>query len=129
MTKPGPDDANDRLIIQDLELKCVLGAEDWERLMPQRVVVDIELQGDFSAAAESDDLANALDYRTVCSKARDVAESGQIQLVETLADRIAQASLEEHECIVSVKVAVFKPLALGGFSNARATVEVTRKSA
>ena len=118
----------DRLIIRNLELQCVIGAEDWERLMPQRVVVDIELRGDFSAAAESDDLGDAVDYRTACIKASEVAASGKFRLVETLAQQIARASLGTHECITSVTISVFKPLALAGFGTANATVEVIRDS-
>jgi len=116
----------DRLIIRNLELQCIIGAEDWERLMPQRVVVDIELRGDFSAAADSDDLADAMDYRTACIKAAEVAEASEFRLVETLADRIARAALTTHPCMTSTIVAVHKPLALAGFGRANATVEVTR---
>ena len=32
-------------MIRSLELRCVVGVDDWERRMPQRVVVDIELEG------------------------------------------------------------------------------------
>ena len=116
----------DRLIIRNLELQCIIGAEDWERLMPQRVVVDIELRGDFSAAADSDDLADAMDYRTACIKAAEVAEASEFRLVETLADRIARVALTTHPCITSAIVAVHKPLALAGFGRANVTVEVTR---
>ena len=118
----------DRLIIRNLELQCVIGAQDWEHLMPQRVVVDIELKGDFSAAADSDDLADAVDYRTACVKAAGVVASGKFRLVETLADRIARAALDTHECITSATVSVFKPLALAGFGSAEVIVEVTRDS-
>ena len=121
-----PDGAPDRLIIRDLELQCVIGAEDWEHLMPQRVVVDIELRGDFSAAANSDSLADAVDYREVCTSAIEVAEDGVYRLLEVLADRIARAVLGASECIAEVTVGVFKPLALAGFGEAKARVEVTR---
>lgn len=123
-TTSGPD----RLIIRNLELQCVIGAEDWERLMPQRVIVDIELRGDFSAAADSDDLGDAVDYRTACIKAAEVAAVSEYRLVETLADRIARAVLATHECITSATISVFKPLALAGFGTANATVEITRDS-
>ncbi len=118
--------SNDRLIIRGLELQCVVGVEDWERLMPQRVVVDMELRGDFSAAAASDDLVAALDYRIPCTKAVEVAADGEYRLVETLADRIARAVLGTHGCVSEVTVSVFKPLALAGFGGAKARVEVTR---
>ena len=119
-------DGTDRLIIRNLELQCVIGAEDWERLMPQRVIVDIELRGDFSAAADSDDLADGVDYREVCARAVVVAEEGKYRLLETLADRVARAVLGMNECVVQVKVGVFKPLALSGFGDARVVVEVGR---
>ena len=55
--------APDRIYVQGIELLCVIGVEDWERLMPQRVLMDIEVRGDFSAATESDDLVDAVDYQ------------------------------------------------------------------
>ena len=127
MTVTISGDAPDRLMIRGLELRCVIGVQDWERRMPQRVVVDMELRGDFSAAADSDDLVDAVDYRTVCTKAIEVAAEGEYRLVETLADRIARAVLGTHECVSEVTVSVFKPLALAGFGAAEARVEGTRR--
>ena len=127
MTDRRSEDAQDRLVIRSLELRCVVGVDDWERRMPQRVVVDIELRGDFSAAAESDGLEDAVDYRGPCLKAAEVAASGEYRLVETLADRIAWAALGSHDCVEEVTVSVFKPLALAGFGKAEARVEVSRK--
>ena len=128
MTDCGKHLGPDRLIIRGLELQCVVGVHDWERLIPQRIVVDIELRGNFSAAAASDDLRDAPDYRTPCIRAAEVAASGEFRLVETLADRIASATLETHLSITSATVAIHKPLALVGFGNAKATVEVTRSA-
>ncbi len=125
MTSNTSVSSSDRLIIRGLELQCVIGVEDWERRMPQRVVVNIELKGDFSAATDSDDLADAVDYRTVCMKAMEIAAEGEYRLVETLADRIARAVLGTHECVSEATVSVFKPLALAGFGEAEAIVEVT----
>ena len=128
MTDCGKHLSPDRLIIRGLELQCVVGVHDWERLMPQRIIVDITLRGDFSAAAESDDLGDAPDYRTPCIKAAEVAAAAEYRLVETLADRIASTTLETHHRITSVTVAVHKPLALVGFGSSKATVEVTRSA-
>ena len=121
-----PKNAPDSITIRDLELQCVIGAEDWERSMPQRLVLDIELRGDFSAAAGSDELADTVDYRAVCAAAVEVATEGEYRLLEVLADRIARAVLGASECIAEVTVGVFKPLALAGFGESKARVEVTR---
>ena len=128
MTSAPSESGSDRLIIRGLELRCVVGAEDWEHLMPQRVVVDIELRCDFSVAAQSDNLVDAPDYRTPCIKAAEAASAAEYRLVETLGDRIAEAVLNTHACITSATVALHKPLALVGFENAKATVEVTRSA-
>lgn len=126
MTGPSSEDAADRLVIRGLELRCVIGVEDWERLMPQRVLVDIEVTGDFSTAAESDDLVDAVDYRAVCAAAVEVTKGGEYRLLETLAHQTARAVLGVNECIAEVRVGVFKPLALAGFGDARVVVEVGR---
>ena len=126
MTESSSTSAADRLLIRGLELRCVVGVEDWERRMSQRVVVDIELRGDFSAAAESDDLEQGVDYRTPCALAVDVAGAQEYQLVETLADRIAVAVLGMDDRVEGVSVSVFKPLALAGFGKAEVRVEVER---
>lgn len=127
MTDRDSKDAVDRLVIRGLELRCVVGAEEWERRMSQRVIVDIELRGDFSAAAESDDLMDAVDYRAPCVRAAEIASECEYRLVETLADRIARTALGTHECISEVTVSVFKPLALAGFGKAEARVGVRRR--
>ena len=113
-------------MISGLELRCVVGVEDWERLMPQRVLVEITLHGDFSAAAASDDLVDTLDYGAICIRAAKIAGEGEYRLLETLADRIARSIVDAHDCIASATIAVHKPLALAGFDDARATVEVKR---
>ena len=126
MNSSTPDGSRDRIIIRNLELRSVIGVEDWERLMPQRLVVDIEVRGDFSAVAESDDLADAVDYQEICAKAGEVAAEGEYRLLETLADRVAKAVLGVDECVSEVRVGVFKPLALAGFGDARVVVEAWR---
>ncbi|MYA59786.1 MAG: dihydroneopterin aldolase [Chloroflexi bacterium] len=116
----------DRLVIRGLELRCVVGVEDWERRMAQRLVVDVEVRGDFSTAADSDDFREALDYRAPCVQAAEIAAQGEYRLVETLADRIAGAVLRLSDRVEEVSVSVFKPLALAGFGKAEVRVEVVR---
>ena len=126
MTEFSSGDARDRVAIRGLELRCVVGVEEWERRMAQRVVVDIELRGDFSVAAKAGVLSEAVDYRLPCVEAARLAADGEYVLVETLADRIAGAVLGVNESVAEVTVSVFKPLALAGFGKAEARVEVTR---
>lgn len=121
-----PGSGRDRLIIRGLELWCVIGLHDWERLMPQKVILDIELRGDFSVAADTDAILDAPNYQTLCEAIAEAAASTSYRLLEAFADHIAETALRSHPSAHLVAVAAHKPAALAGFGNATATVEVTR---
>ncbi len=80
----------DIVFIRDLEVKTVIGVFDWERKIRQRLVFNIELGTDFSAAAKTDDLVDTLDYKAISHAIEDMAEASSYQLVEALVDAVAQ---------------------------------------
>lgn len=79
----------DTVFIDDLRLSTVIGVYDWERKLKQQVHLDVEMGADCAGAATSDDIRHALDYKAVAEAARQLAESSECQLLETLAERIA----------------------------------------
>ena len=93
-----------------------------ERLEPQPIEVDIELTLDLSRPAETDELADTVDYSRVFAVAAEVVEHRSFRLLEALAGAIANAVLEEQR-VERVEVRVRKPRAPlpGTFE----TVEVT----
>ena len=52
----------DTVFIKGLKAASVIGCYDWERDIRQTLVIDLELKADFSRAAETDALEDALDY-------------------------------------------------------------------
>lgn len=85
----------DRVYIRDLELECVIGVHAWERKLRQRLRLNLELAADARQAAARDDLAATLDYAAIALRLRAFARTTEFQLVETLAERLAQFLITE----------------------------------
>jgi len=73
-------------------------------------VVDVELTVDTRAAARTDDLADTVDYGSLADRLVAVVEGEPVQLIETLAARLAQVCLDD-ERVISTRVTVHKPAA------------------
>ncbi|MBM3584120.1 MAG: dihydroneopterin aldolase [Alphaproteobacteria bacterium] len=102
-----PEGIDHRVFVRGLMLSCFIGAHPHERLAPQRVRVDIEL----AVAArppEDDTLVDVVDYERVVNAVRRIAAEGHINLVETLAERIAASCLGDGR-VVEARVRVAKP--------------------
>lgn len=80
-----------------------------ERELGQPFVVSVELYLDLRPAGRSDDLTETVDYGEVHRLARQVVEGEPANLVETVAERIASAVLEEHPLVEAARVKVEKP--------------------
>ena len=101
----------DRIEIKDLLLRCIIGINADERKDKQDVLINVVMLGDRRAAAESDDIQDAVDYRTVAKKIIEHVEQSQYFLVERMAERIAEICLREPP-VRRVQVSVEKPGAL-----------------
>ncbi len=105
------DASRDTVFIRDLLVRCIVGIRPEEREKAQDVIINIELSTDTSRAAASDDIADALDYSTLKKKVIALAEASSYNLVETLAERIADLCLADGK-VAGATVAVEKPTAL-----------------
>lgn len=76
--------------IRGLEPEAVIGCYDWERKIKQRLMIDLAMTTDFKAAAESDDLPDALDYAAISEQVISFVEKAEFQLLEALAVAIAR---------------------------------------
>ena len=97
--------------LRDIEIRCILGIYPTERRTPRKVLVNIELATDITAAAKSDKIAHALNYEQIENDVRRIARQGRFFLIETLATRLADACLL-YPAVQAVRVTVDKPRAL-----------------
>lgn len=87
----------DIIFLQALEIETVIGIYDWERKIKQKVVFDIEMGADIRQAASSDHIDDTLNYKAVAKRIISFVEESQFQLVETLAEKVAEIVLHEFD--------------------------------
>jgi dihydroneopterin aldolase len=85
----------DRIFLRGLRVDCIIGYIDWERQLRQTLEIDLEFPVDCARAAESDDVADSTDYKSVAKRALQFVAASEFQLVETLAHRLALLLLDE----------------------------------
>lgn len=102
----------DQIFIKDLLVRGILGINPEERVNRQDIVVNLVMWADTRPAAQSDDIADAVNYRTVAKAIIEHVETGQPMLVERLAEEIAQLCFRTDARIQAVEVSVEKPGAL-----------------
>ncbi len=101
----------DKILIRDLLLRCFIGVNELERKEKQDVLINIILWCDLTKAAESDNIEKTVDYKRINKSIIKLVENSSFFLIETLAEKIAEACLEFKE-IKKTMVTVEKPGAL-----------------
>ena len=97
-----------RVFVTGLKVQAEIGVYKHEIGRVQPLVVDVELD---VPTAGADRLSDTLNYETILAAAREIAGGGHIELVETFAERLAQACLADPR-VTQARVRVEKPLAL-----------------
>ena len=85
----------DIIYLSDLKIDTVIGIYDWERRITQTVSFDLEMATDIRKAADSDTIEDTLDYKAVAKRLIQFVSESEFQLVETLAERVAEIILTE----------------------------------
>jgi dihydroneopterin aldolase len=120
MSKPVYDTLD--VFVRGLQLEAEIGVYPHERGQPQPLVVDLEVALD---PVHVEALAETINYETLASAARKLAVGGHIDLVETYAQRLAEACLADPR-VLSAKVRVQKPQAIAGAAAAGVCIVVRR---
>ena len=103
----------DKIFLHGLKVDTVIGIWDWERKIRQTVVIDLEMSADIAKAAATDRVEDTLNYKSVAKRIQSFVADSSFQLVETLAERIAEIVRAEFD-VEWVKVRVNKPGAIRG---------------
>ena len=99
---------DDRLAVRGIEAFGYHGVLAHERRDGQLFVTDLVLSLDTRDAARTDDLQDTVDYGSLVTRVKQTMESDPVDLIETLAQRIADTCLE-YRLVRSVEVTVHKP--------------------
>lgn len=112
----------DTVFIRDLHVQTVVGIYDWERRIKQTVSLDLDMSADIVQAARSDRIDDTLDYKAVAKRVAQYVSEAHFQLVETLAEKIAELVRTEFH-VAYVKLTLHKPGAVSGSKSVGVIVE------
>ena len=115
----------DIVYIKELEVETVIGIFDWERKIKQIVSLDLDMQSDIAAAAATDHIDQALDYKTIAKRLIAFIEGSEFQLIETMAEQIAEIVLSEFN-VPWLKLRLSKPGAVRGSKDVGVLIERSR---
>lgn len=135
MNQPHPTEtarATRKMFIRDLILNASIGVHAHEHTASQRIRINLDLTiPDDTGASLSrpaigqDDLSRVVDYEAITNRVRAIVAAGHVQLVETLAERLAETCLTDRR-VTLVRVRVEK---LDVFADATsAGVEIERRN-
>lgn len=100
--------AVDEITLTGLTVFGYHGVFDFERRQGQEFAIDLALQLSLSAAAASDDVVDTVHYGELADRVAGIVSGEPVNLIETLAQRIADAALEDAR-VQNVTVTVHKP--------------------
>jgi dihydroneopterin aldolase len=98
----------DRLVVSGIEAFGHHGVFEAERRDGQTFLVDLVLLLDSREAARTDDLRDTVDYGSLVARVKKAVESDPVDLIETLADRLAAICLADPR-VHRTEVTVHKP--------------------
>ncbi len=114
----------DRVLIRELEVRCIIGTFPHERVKKQSVFFDLELPCDAARPARRDDLREALDYDRLTRRLREFAAGTKFLLIESLAEHAAALLLKEFK-LPEIRLTIWKPGAIKDCRNVG--VSITRR--
>jgi 7,8-dihydroneopterin aldolase/epimerase/oxygenase len=100
----------DRIRLRGLEYYGYHGVMDEEKSLGQRFLIDVDLYKDLRQAGESDQVNDTINYAEVYLKIKAIVTEERYQLIEKLAQRIADQVLYKFSAN-AIRVEVHKPQA------------------
>ncbi len=112
----------DIVYIRNLKVETVIGVFDWEREVKQVVSLDLEMASSILAAAKTDDIIHALNYKSISKRLTGFIQEQQFQLIESMAEKVAEIVLNEFG-VPWLRLRISKPGALRGSEDVGIIIE------
>ncbi len=96
------------VFVQGLTVDAVVGVHDHEKEKPQRLIISVDLTVQEGPVAHEDRLENVVCYEGVVRRIQAICSAGHVNLIETLAERIADSCLQDRR-VLAARVRIEKP--------------------
>jgi len=112
----------DIIFLSEVKVETHLGVPDWERLVAQTIILDIEMALPDDKSCKTDDIADTIDYGLVVARIRETLRENSFKLVEALAEHLCQLIMTEFGA-PWIKIKVAKPGILPGLKALGVVIE------
>lgn len=112
----------DIIYLHDLRIECIIGIWEWERRIKQTVILDLDMAADIRRAAATDRIDDTINYKAVAKRLIDYVGRSEFQLVETMAEKVAEILLAEFG-LQWVRVRINKKGAVRGAGDVGVIIE------
>ena len=116
----------DKIIVKNLLLRGIVGIKPDERANKQDILINLTLYGDIRPAAVSDEIGDAINYRSITKRIIEHVENSADYLVERLITDVARLILAEFPAVQKAVVRLEKPGALRFAESVGMEIERTR---
>lgn len=99
----------DKIIVKNLKLFCYHGVNPEEKVEGQNFIFDIEATVDLTTPCKTDNVDDTVSYAKIIKTVRRVAQSEKNDLIERVAQRVADEIFSEFDKVLSLVVTVKKP--------------------
>ena len=99
----------DTIQLQNISINSILGCYPEERNVRRPVKLFVTLYTDIRKAAASGELSDAIDYDKLTQEIIDFSEASSYNLIESLAEKLAEICLEKAPAAAAVDITVSKP--------------------
>ena len=114
--------STDIVFLHGLAIETTIGFFEWERLVKQTVMLDLEFPVDCARAASTDSVADTVDYKKIAKRTIAFVSEAEFMLVETLAHKLAMTLIAEFD-LAWVKLKLNKPGAIRGSRDVGVEIE------
>lgn len=115
----------DRILIEALEVECIVGVRPLERRRKQLVRLDLALSLDLSGAGKTGRITDTVDYARIADEVSGLLRFREYQLIEVATEELAAMLFGVHPMLQALQIRLEKPEALRGRARS-ASVEVQR---
>ncbi len=115
-----------RVFVRDLLLKALIGIYPHERVTPQNVRINMDLWVADTPGAPPSSYAEVVCYEQLVNRAKSLLAEGHVDLVETLAERLAELCLADPR-VLRTRVSVEKPDAIPETAGVGVEIERSRR--
>jgi len=96
------------IFIEEMKVETMIGVSDWERALPQTLIIDLEMALPQMTSATSDLISDTIDYAAVSERIKSISSNHTFKLLEPLAQLIIETLAKEFKS-PWIKLKISKP--------------------